>query len=159
MNVSGAHADLDGVLPIVLGTIPLATTNQVPNTAPYTDVPQSAPAAIQDPSLAPTQPVSPASPPGPNGAGWNLYPSIRELNSLQLNYCLQSQSQSNLIYLYLQPHQRTRNLTIALILLAKMNRNTCERPVVKMILLQDIPFTRLQLFHRCQTHKHKCNVF
>lgn len=79
--MSGAHADLDGTLPIVLGTIPLAT-NQVPNTAPYTDVPPQAPVAIQDPSLAPTQPVSPASPPGgSNGAGgWNLYPSIRELN-------------------------------------------------------------------------------
>lgn len=72
--VSGAHANLDGVLPIVLGTIPLAT-NQVPATAPYTDAPQQPP-PVQDPSLAPTQPVSPASP--ANGAGWNIYPSIRE---------------------------------------------------------------------------------
>lgn len=79
LNVSGAHADLDGKLPIVLGTIPLAT-NQVQNTAPYTDnVPQPAPAPM-DPSLAPTQPVSPASPPGAaNGAGWNLYPSVCKL--------------------------------------------------------------------------------
>lgn len=79
--MSGAHANLDGKLPIVLGTIPLAT-NQVPNTAPYTDsVPQQAPAPMQDPSLAPTQPVSPASPPGAaNGTGWNLYPSMRKLN-------------------------------------------------------------------------------
>lgn len=86
--MSGAHADLDGTLPIVLGTIPLAT-NQVPNTAPYIDnVPQQTPVAIQDPSLAPTQPVSPVSPPGgSNGAGWNLYPSIRELNLfLKLNF-------------------------------------------------------------------------
>lgn len=66
---------------IVLGTIPLAT-DQVQNNAPYADIQQpSAPQVIQDPSLdpslAPTQPVSPASPPG---GGWNLYPSIRELN-------------------------------------------------------------------------------
>lgn len=72
---------MEGVIPLVLGTIPLAT-NQVPNTVPYTDTPQQVPAAIQDPSLAPTQPVSPASPPGPSAGGWNVYPSIRELNLL-----------------------------------------------------------------------------
>lgn len=53
--------------------------------APYTDVP------IQDPSMAPTQPVSPASPPeGAGGAlGWNmadtgdnaLYPNIRKFKN------------------------------------------------------------------------------
>lgn len=80
--MSGAHTDLDGKLPIVLGTIPLATS-QAPNTAPYTDtVPQQPQAPILDPSLAPTQPVSPASPPGAaNGGGWNLYPSIRKSKS------------------------------------------------------------------------------
>lgn len=83
MNVSGAHADLDGTLPIVLGTIPLATdpitTEQMPNNAPYNDVPQPSAPGMIDPSLAPTQPVSPASPPA--GAGWNLYPSVRKYSS------------------------------------------------------------------------------
>lgn len=64
-----------------MGTIPL-TNVQLPNTAPYTDMPQQ-PAPIQDPSLAPTQPVSPASPSdaanGGNGVGWNLYPSLRKI--------------------------------------------------------------------------------
>lgn len=78
LNVSGAHADLGGKIPLVLGTVPLASS-QLPNTAPYTDVPQQVPPTIQDPSQAPTQPVSPASPPGDsNAVGWNLYPSIRE---------------------------------------------------------------------------------
>lgn len=76
--MSGAHADLGGKIPLVLGTVPLATS-QLPNTAPYTDAPQQVPATIQDPSQAPTQPVSPASPPGDsNAVGWNLYPSIRK---------------------------------------------------------------------------------
>lgn len=76
--MSGAHRDLEGKLPITLGTIPLASA-QLPNTAPYTDVPQQQPAPIQDPSQAPTQPVSPASPAGDsNAVGWNLYPSIRK---------------------------------------------------------------------------------
>lgn len=79
LNVSGAHRDLEGKLPITLGTIPLASTQAMPNTAPYTDVQQQQPAAIQDPSQAPTQPVSPASPAGDsNAVGWNLYPSIRK---------------------------------------------------------------------------------
>ncbi|XP_031621450.1 arrestin domain-containing protein 17 [Contarinia nasturtii] len=70
LNVSGAHRDLEGKLPITLGTIPLATT-QLPNK----DVPQQQPTVpIQDPSQAPTQPVSPSSP--GDAVGWNLYPSI-----------------------------------------------------------------------------------
>ena len=81
MNVSGAHRDLEGKLPITLGTVPLATTQPLPNTAPYTDVVQQQPPQ-PDPSLAPTQPVSPASPPGDsNTLGWNLYPSIRKCHS------------------------------------------------------------------------------
>ena len=70
---------MEGKIPIVLGTIPLIS---IEAPVPFTDVP------IQDPSLAPTQPVSPASPPnGAGGAvGWNmadgnssLYPNIRKL--------------------------------------------------------------------------------
>lgn len=78
--MAGVHRNLDGKVAIVLGTIPLVSF-QPP--APYTDVPP-----IQDPSLAPTQPVSPASPPnGAGGAlGWNmadggdgsLYPNMRK---------------------------------------------------------------------------------
>lgn len=80
--MAGAHRNLDGKIPIVLGTIPLMSFQ---SPAPYTDVPSQ----IQDPSLAPTQPVSPASPPnGTGGAlGWNmgdsgdntLYPNMRKL--------------------------------------------------------------------------------
>ncbi|CAD7093273.1 unnamed protein product [Hermetia illucens] len=76
-EVSGPHRNLEGTIPVVLGTIPLASFKPP---APYSDVP------VQDPSLAPTQPVSPASPPnGTGGAvGWNtadtaggsLYPNI-----------------------------------------------------------------------------------
>lgn len=85
------HKDLEGRIPIVLGTIPL-TSLQVPNTAPYTDVPQTKPNG-QDPSNWPTQPVTPATPESPPAAssgpaangqsnlpGWNsaLYPNIRK---------------------------------------------------------------------------------
>lgn len=79
-DVVGVHSNLDGIIPITLGTIPLASF-QPP--APYSDVP------AQDPSMLPTQPVSPASPQNgmasTGGAmGWNmgdttgnqLYPSI-----------------------------------------------------------------------------------
>ncbi|XP_037038639.1 arrestin domain-containing protein 17 [Bradysia coprophila] len=74
LDVAGAHRNLEGKIPIVLGTIPLVSF-QPP--APYTDVPQL------DPQLAPTKPVSPASP-APGGAvGWNtndvnssLYPNM-----------------------------------------------------------------------------------
>lgn len=77
--MSGAHRNLEGKIPIVLGTIPLVSF-QPP--APYTDVPQI------DPQLAPTKPVSPASP-APGGAvGWNtgdvnssMYPTMRK------NFC------------------------------------------------------------------------
>uniref|UniRef100_A0A1I8PWC6 Arrestin C-terminal-like domain-containing protein n=1 Tax=Stomoxys calcitrans TaxID=35570 RepID=A0A1I8PWC6_STOCA len=84
-NVSGPHRNLTGNIPITLGTIPLASFKPP---APYTDVPaQIAPQQQNDdPSMAPTQPVSPASPPnGLGGAmGWNvadsaggqLYPNI-----------------------------------------------------------------------------------
>lgn len=87
-DVSGPHRNLSGNIPITLGTIPLASF-QPP--APYTDVPTQLPLTAgngDDPSMAPTQPVSPASPPnGTGGAlGWNvadsagaqLYPNIRK---------------------------------------------------------------------------------
>lgn len=84
--MSGPHADLEGKIPITLGTIPLANT-QPPNMASYSDV---LPHPVQDPSLAPTQPVSPASPP-PTGTsnanalpGWNMgnvYPTIRKFGN------------------------------------------------------------------------------
>ncbi|XP_055375137.1 arrestin domain-containing protein 17 [Condylostylus longicornis] len=75
VDVSGPHTNLTGHIPITLGTIPLVSF-QPP--APMTDVP------IQDPSMAPTQPVSPASPPNGSGGalGWNmgdsgqLYPNM-----------------------------------------------------------------------------------
>lgn len=75
--VSGPHANLDGNIPVVLGTVPLTSFQPPP---PYTDNPPEV-----DPSMLPTQPVSPASPPnGAGGAlGWNiadggdsLYPNI-----------------------------------------------------------------------------------
>lgn len=76
--VSGPHANLDGNIPIVLGTVPLESFQPPP---PYTDNPV---AVNQDLSMMPTQPVSPASPPnGTGGAlGWNIpgannpYPNI-----------------------------------------------------------------------------------
>lgn len=84
-DVSGPHRNLSGSIPITLGTIPLSSF-QPP--APYTNVPsQLVTQPSDDPSMAPTQPVSPASPPnGTGGAlGWNvadsagaqLYPNIR----------------------------------------------------------------------------------
>lgn len=86
-DVSGPHRNLSGNIPITLGTIPLASFKPP---APYTDVPaQIVPQQpTDDPSMAPTQPVSPASPhEGQGGAlGWNvadsaggqLYPNIRK---------------------------------------------------------------------------------
>ncbi|XP_053657586.1 arrestin domain-containing protein 3-like [Anopheles marshallii] len=84
-EASGMHADLDGNIPIVLGTVPLESFQPPP---PYTDNPQMQAVDIiateTDPSMLPTQPVSPASPPS-NGAGgalgWNIgnnkaYPNI-----------------------------------------------------------------------------------
>lgn len=68
--MSGAHTNLEGKVPITLGTIPLANVQAVPNA----DVPVQPTAPMMDPSSAPTQPVSPASPQG----GWNLYPSLRK---------------------------------------------------------------------------------
>ncbi|XP_050070040.1 arrestin domain-containing protein 3-like [Anopheles maculipalpis] len=79
-EVSGMHSNLDGNIPIVLGTVPLESFQPPP---PYTDNP-SIQAIETDPSMLPTQPVSPASPPS-NGAGgalgWNVgdnkaYPNI-----------------------------------------------------------------------------------
>ncbi|XP_061387438.1 arrestin domain-containing protein 17-like, partial [Musca vetustissima] len=79
-NVGGPHRNLTGNIPITLGTIPLASF-QPP--APYTDVPAQISPQQQlqqndDPSMAPTQPVSPASPPnGQGGAlGWNVADSV-----------------------------------------------------------------------------------
>lgn len=86
--VSGVHKNLDGKIPIILGTIPLANF-QPP--VPYSDVPP-----ITDPSMLPTQPVSPASPQnGAGGAmGWSvadgggnnsLYPNIRKYFSFSVS--------------------------------------------------------------------------
>lgn len=76
VEVTGAHRNLEGKIPIVLGTIPLVSFQ---SPAPYTDTPQI------DPQLAPTKPVSPASPPPGGAVGWNtgdgngsLYPTMRK---------------------------------------------------------------------------------
>ncbi|EDV91347.1 arrestin domain-containing protein 17 [Drosophila grimshawi] len=77
--VSGPHSNLTGKVPITLGTIPLASVQ------PLSD----------DPSLAPTQPVSPVSPRGGGGAlGWNvadsaggaLYPNILPPEFVETEY-------------------------------------------------------------------------
>lgn len=72
---------MEGKIPITLGTIPIASS--VTPTAPAAITTPTQP-PLQDPSQAPTQPVSPASP-NINGSaglpGWNmgnLYPSIRK---------------------------------------------------------------------------------
>lgn len=73
VEVSGPHRNLDGSIPIVLGTIPLSNFQPpAPAAAQQTDI------SAQDPSLAPTQPVSPASPPnGTGGAvGWSMADSM-----------------------------------------------------------------------------------
>lgn len=82
-DVSGAHKNLEGNIPLTLGTIPIVNQIQ-PNTVPITD-----------PSMLPTQPVSPASPQnGAGGAmGWNvsdsaannLYPNIRKFIFFYIN--------------------------------------------------------------------------
>lgn len=78
VEVAGAHRNLEGKIPITLGTVPLA---EFKSPTPYKDEPP------QDPSMLPTQPVSPASPPETGGAlGWSitdsgghqLYPNIRK---------------------------------------------------------------------------------
>lgn len=85
-EVSGPHRNLTGKVPITLGTIPLSGVKPL------------GPPAVQseDPSLAPTQPVSPASPPAGDGIGgalgWNvadstggggsLYPNIRKCKKI-----------------------------------------------------------------------------
>ncbi|ALC47386.1 CG1105 [Drosophila busckii] len=81
-DVSGPHRNLTGKIPITLGTIPLASLR-----------PQA-----EDPSLAPTQPVSPASASGDanlGGAlGWNvadsaggaLYPNIPPPQFVETEY-------------------------------------------------------------------------
>ncbi|KRG00837.1 uncharacterized protein Dmoj_GI23546, isoform B [Drosophila mojavensis] len=80
-DVSGPHRNLTGKVPITLGTIPLASVKP----------------PVEDPSLAPTQPVSPVSPPGDGvgGAlGWNvadsaggaLYPNIPPPQFVETEY-------------------------------------------------------------------------
>jgi len=75
-QVSGIHSNLDGVIPITIGTIPLLDfKSPMPDEIPKSD-------SMVDPSMLPTQPVSPASPPPQGGAvGWGvgdnvLYPNI-----------------------------------------------------------------------------------
>lgn len=79
-QVSGLHSNMTGIIPLTIGTVPLADWK---SPMPYTDKPQLQPEP--DPSMLPTQPVSPASPPPQGGAvGWNmndakaLYPNIRK---------------------------------------------------------------------------------
>lgn len=81
-DVAGPHRNLEGKIPIVLGTIPLADYQSQP-----------------DPSMAPTKPVTPVSPPsGAGGAlGWNmsdstgtaLYPNIRKYIYQLFHVCQQ----------------------------------------------------------------------
>lgn len=82
-QVGGIHKNLDGVIPLTLGTVPLADWT---SPMPYSDNPTKS-ESITDPSMLPTQPVSPASPVPQGGAvGWGvgdengLYPNIREFN-------------------------------------------------------------------------------
>lgn len=82
-QVGGLHKNLEGVIPVIFGTIPLLDfkppmpSNDGVATVPYSD-------SITDPSMLPTQPVSPASPAPQGGAiGWGvgdntLYPNIRK---------------------------------------------------------------------------------
>lgn len=97
-DVSGPHRNLSGNIPITLGTIPLASF-QPPSASAQIPSPTTATTTTintEDPSMAPTQPVSPASPPnGVGGAlGWNvadsaggqLYPNIRKFNYPGLFY-------------------------------------------------------------------------
>ncbi|XP_016939599.4 arrestin domain-containing protein 17 [Drosophila suzukii] len=83
-DVSGPHRNLTGKVPITLGTIPLAGVR--PPTQ-FTDAPSTG--QSEDPSLAPTQPVSPASPPGGDGVGgalgWNVADSTGGGGSLYPN--------------------------------------------------------------------------
>lgn len=78
LDVQGAHRNLTGTIPIVIGTIPLINFQS----------PAVNSGGVVDPSMAPTQPVSPVSPAnGGNGGamGWNVadsgpnsvYPNIR----------------------------------------------------------------------------------
>lgn len=91
-QVGGIYQNLDGVINLVIGTVPLASFM---SPTPYTDNPlNNTLKQLDDPSMLPTQPVSPASPPnGQGGAlGWTisssgqnmgggdniLYPNIRK---------------------------------------------------------------------------------
>lgn len=75
LNVSGMHKDLEGRIPITLGTIPLVSLQAAATPSPNNGV---------DISNVPTQPASPSSPPAYGTTqtlpGWNaaLYPTIRE---------------------------------------------------------------------------------
>lgn len=119
-EASGMHANLDGNIPIVLGTVPLESFQAPP---PYTDNPPVSSDIIAtetDPSMLPTQPVSPASPPS-NGAGgalgWNVgdnkaYPNIRKCGR---GFCrIESNRIQRLtrygIFLWFQLHQRSPKL-------------------------------------------------
>lgn len=99
LNVSGMHKDLEGHIPIVLGTIPLQSLQ---SPTPFTDV-LPAKSNGQDISNIPTQPASPASPPE-NGAqnvpGWNasLYPDIR-MYLLHIS-CLKSVCLTFILFLF-----------------------------------------------------------
>jgi len=115
-DVSGPHRNLTGKVPITLGTIPLAGVR--PPTQ-FTDAPSTG--QSEDPSLAPTQPVSPASPPGGDGVGgalgWNvadstggggsLYPNIREYESMiqSMNKDCYFLKTYKILYYFLAPPQ------------------------------------------------------
>ncbi|KAM8705839.1 hypothetical protein ACLKA7_010177 [Drosophila subpalustris] len=82
-DVSGPHRNLTGKVPITLGTIPLSGGMRL---------------VSDDPSMAPTQPVSPVSPPGDSALGgalgWNvadsaggsLYPNIPPPQFVETQY-------------------------------------------------------------------------
>lgn len=86
-QVGSIHRNLEGIIPITLGTVPLVDFKPPVSDSDKTDT-------FVDPSMLPTQPVSPASPQnGTGGAiGWgigdetNLYPNIRKFFKLDMKY-------------------------------------------------------------------------
>lgn len=144
------HNNLEGIIPIVLGTIPL-TSFQVPNQAPYSDVPATKP---HDISNIPTQPVSPASPPanGTHGMpGWNasLYPSIRKYLLMGTQHVsntiikLPLNLNNRSLFLLPQHHRLTNNLHTATLSSTKTIHNTPVLPAMIQLSLPCIHRTTL----------------
>lgn len=141
-QVGGMHKNLDGVIPITLGTVPLTDWK---SPVPYTDKPPVMPET--DPSMLPTQPVSPASPPAQGGAvGWgisdenNMYPTIREYFIQTLgDYLTKSESDLQLLQHSLKAHSRPK-------FWERMIRSTHAQPALRNMLHVT------QLTHLCQVH-------